>query len=338
MAANTDKIRKKKSNFSTTLNGGISDSDQTIALSSGSGLPTDTAITLTIDRVDVNGTSTPTKKERVTGVVSGNNLTNSLRGEDSTTAQSHTSGAVVEDIWDADTWNDAASAFLVEHGQDGTHTGFAKLAGAQTFTGAKTFGSQLLIVTRPKIVTSVDDTNGNEVIDVTATGSAVNELGIANAATNNNPVLSAVGDDSNIGIDVKPKGTGAVRMKCTASIQVTGSGVNTATGDSQFFFRIPPELNGMNLVAVSACVATAGTTNTTDIQIHRVRSGTPADMLSTKITIDSGEVDTATAAAAAVIDTSNDDVATADQIHVDVDAVSTTPAKGLVVNLQFALP
>ena len=94
----------------------------------------------------------------------------------------------------------------------------------------------------------------------------------------------------------------------------------------------------MDLVAVSACVATAGTTGTTDVQIHRVRSATPVDMLSTKITIDSGEVDTATAATAAVVNTSNDDVQTSDQIHVDIDAVSTTAAKGLVVNLQFALP
>jgi hypothetical protein len=122
MAANTDKLRKKKSIFSTTLNGGIDDSAATIALSSTSGLATDTAITLTIDRVDANGVSTPTKVERVTGVVSGSNLTSCLRGQDGTTAQVHSSGAVVEDIWDADTWNDAVDAVLAEHSQAGAHT------------------------------------------------------------------------------------------------------------------------------------------------------------------------------------------------------------------------
>jgi hypothetical protein len=61
-------------------------------------------------------------------------------------------------------------------------------------------------------------------------------------------------------------------------------------------------------------------------------------MLSTKITIDSGETGSDTAAAAAVIDTSEDDIATNDLIRVDVDAISTTAAKGLVVTLEFRLP
>ena len=114
--------------------------------------------------------------------------------------------------------------------------------------------------------------------------------------------------------------------------------VAVADGAGDVFYRIPSTFNGMNLVAVAAQVQTAGTTGTTDIQIARIRAGTPADMLSTKLTIDSTEIDTSTAAAAAVINASNDDVATGDQIRIDVDAVSTTPPKGLVVELQFRLP
>ena len=121
-AANTDKLRKKKSNFSTTLSAGINDSDATIPLSSASGLATDTAITLTVDRVDGNSVSTPTLVERLTGVISGNNLTVTLRGEDGSTAQAHDAGAVVEDIWDADTWNESVDAILAEHSQAGAHT------------------------------------------------------------------------------------------------------------------------------------------------------------------------------------------------------------------------
>ena len=83
-------------------------------------------------------------------------------------------------------------------------------------------------------------------------------------------------------------------------------------------------------------IVTAGTTNTLDIQIHNLTQ--TADMLSTKLTIDSAETDSATAATAAVIDTANDDVATGDRIRIDVDAVHTTASKGLVVELQFALP
>jgi hypothetical protein len=121
---------------------------------------------------------------------------------------------------------------------------------------------------------------------------------------------------------------------------------DTATGDGKAYFVIPSSMNGMNLVGVAAQVWTAGTTNTTDVQIARCAtaasgnacSGTVTDMLSTKITIDSGENSTASAAAAAVINTGADDVATGQIIRVDVDAISSTAAKGLMVVLIFQLP
>ena len=90
------------------------------------------------------------------------------------------------------------------------------------------------------------------------------------------------------------------------------------------------------LLNAHASVETAGTTNTTDIQIHNVTQ--TADMLSTKITIDSAELTSYTAATAPVIDAANDDVATGDKLRFDVDAISTTPAVGLQVILTFQLP
>ena len=92
----------------------------------------------------------------------------------------------------------------------------------------------------------------------------------------------------------------------------------------------------MNLVEVHAEVITAGTTNTTDIQIANVTDS--VDMLSTKLTIDSGETGSDTAATAAAINTSNDDVTTNDMLRIDVDAVSSTAPKGLIVTLTFRLP
>lgn len=111
---------------------------------------------------------------------------------------------------------------------------------------------------------------------------------------------------------------------------------NTAAGDGKFYFHIPAGLTGMNLVEVHAEVVTAGTTGTTDIQIANVTQA--ADMLSTKLTIDSGETGSDTAATPAVIDTANDDVATNDVLRIDVDAVSTTPAQGLILTMGFQLP
>jgi len=96
-------------------------------------------------------------------------------------------------------------------------------------------------LTSPKIGTSILDTNGNELALLTATGSAVNEFTIANAATGNDPTLSATGGDTNIDIAIKPKGsgetvfgTGAAAAAITTSgahdlVLDTNSGTNSGT-------------------------------------------------------------------------------------------------------------
>lgn len=120
-------------------------------------------------------------------------------------------------------------------------------------------------------------------------------------------------------------------------IPVFGPGSDTATGDGKAMFRVPAKLNGMNLTGVSMCVYTAGVTGDLDVQVRNITQ--TADMLSTKMRIETGEVDTSTSAQPGTIDTANDDVATGDRIAIDVDAVQTgTAAKGLVVELTFALP
>ena len=111
---------------------------------------------------------------------------------------------------------------------------------------------------------------------------------------------------------------------------------DVATGDGKMYFHVPASMNGMDLVTVHAEVITAGTTNTTDIQVHNLTQST--DMLSTVITIDSGETGSDTGATAAVIDTGNDDVITNDLLRIDVDAISTTAPKGLIITLEFRLP
>ena len=63
-----------------------------------------------------------------------------------------------------------------------------------------------------KIVTALMDTNGNELLKVTATESAVNELTLTNAATGNSPIISATGGDTDIGIKLTPKGAGKVEV------------------------------------------------------------------------------------------------------------------------------
>lgn len=157
------------------------------------GLPTDTAITLTFDRVDSSAVATPSKLERIRGIVSGGNFTSYVRAKDGTTEQAHTGGAVIEMVWNADDWNDMVDWGLVEHNQDGTHIASLPL-------------------TTPKITTSINDANGNEVIKTPATSSAVNEITVTNAATGNAVQLSATGDDTNIDLTLAGKGTGKVKI------------------------------------------------------------------------------------------------------------------------------
>ena len=68
------------------------------------------------------------------------------------------------------------------------------------------------VLTSPKIVTSLFDTNGNTLMGVTATGSAVNAVTVANAATGNAPEISATGSDTNIALKLTPKGTGTITL------------------------------------------------------------------------------------------------------------------------------
>jgi len=88
-----------------------------------------------------------------------------------------------------------------------------------TLTGTQTLTNKTL--TSPKIGTAILDTNGNELINLTATGSAVNEITVANAGTGvTGPVISATGE-TNVGINIDPKGTGVLRSG-TAAVKIAG--------------------------------------------------------------------------------------------------------------------
>ena len=70
--------------------------------------------------------------------------------------------------------------------------------------------------------TAINDVNGNELLRVSATAAAVNEVTLTNAAAGGAPSLSATGDDTNISLNLVAKGTGVV--------QAGGIPVATTTG------------------------------------------------------------------------------------------------------------
>lgn len=108
------------------------------------------------------------------------------------------------------------------------------------------------------------------------------------------------------------------------------------TGDGKGYLHICPPLSSKNLVYCHArLIAPGGGSGTTDIQIARNRSGSVVDMLSTKLTVDVNETGSDTAAAAYVINTSNDDVVDNDLLRIDVDALASTPGSGAIITLGF---
>jgi hypothetical protein len=76
---------------------------------------------------------------------------------------------------------------------------------------------------------SINDENDNEQIKFATTASAVNEFTVTNAATGNAPALSATGTDSNIDLNVTPKGIGRVVLGAAAIQQTAEKVTNSAT-------------------------------------------------------------------------------------------------------------
>jgi len=132
------KFKKGESLFATTLNGAISTgTGETITLTSVTGLPTDTEITLTFNRVDSDGNANASSlMERITGTIVGSTLTSYTRGTDGSTEQAHADGVVIEYIFNSQDWNDLIDGILVQHTQAGAHK---NITGADTnlVTGTK---------------------------------------------------------------------------------------------------------------------------------------------------------------------------------------------------------
>jgi len=119
-AAATDKFIKGSRKLAGTIDSsGISDAVvDNFGLSSVAGLPTDTGVEITVDRVDSNGAKTPAKEETIRGVVSGSRIVSAVRGVEGT-AQPHAAGAVWEVRLTASMWNRLIDGLLTFATQTG---------------------------------------------------------------------------------------------------------------------------------------------------------------------------------------------------------------------------
>ena len=145
---------------------------------------------------------------------------------------------------------DKGTKILFASANDGTNPDIIDIGmGNVTLTGTETLTNKTL--TSPKIGTSILDTNGAELFQLTATSSATNEFTIANAANGSAPSIAATGSsDSNIDIALKPKGTGETVVGTgAANATITSSGahdliLDTNSGTNSGTITITDAANG----------------------------------------------------------------------------------------------
>jgi hypothetical protein len=102
--------------------------------------------------------------------------------------------------------NDQRDAINAEHDTDGTHSDIT--ATTVAVSGISSLSDHIDVVDAK----SIRDGNNNELVTFSQTASAENEFTIANAADSNGPELQATGDDTNIDIELVPKGTGQLKV------------------------------------------------------------------------------------------------------------------------------
>ena len=86
----------------------------------------------------------------------------------------------------------------------------------------------------PIIQGHIDDSDGNIIIDLSRTSSAVNNITIQNSATGTGPSITSTGTDTNVDLNVNGKGTGAVRLQKTAFVSAVQNS-DTAVTDGRTF-------------------------------------------------------------------------------------------------------
>lgn len=92
-------------------------------------------------------------------------------------------------------------------------------------------------------------------------------------------------------------------------------------GDEAFEWEIPEDLDEAVLIKVEAYVTTASSSGPVEVQVHNQTQA--VDMLSTKISIDVGDLNSKDAATPPVVNPANEEVAWGDHLRIDVDSIGT---------------
>lgn len=137
--------------FSTTLNGSLASGDTEIVLTSVTGLTYPGV--LVIDRQDANNVDTPTAREFITYTgISSNTLTGCTRGVAGSTAQSHNSGARVEETMSVTHWGDMVDFMQISHDAQGRIMASMATISSLNITESINFSTATMIGTIPTYV------------------------------------------------------------------------------------------------------------------------------------------------------------------------------------------
>jgi len=90
----------------------------------------------------------------------------------------------------------------------------------------KTLNSPVLHT--PRLGGKLLDSAGAEILELTKATSAVNYIEVTNSATGSGPSITATGDDTNVNLEIKTKGTGAISFENKIALE-KGTDVTTTT-------------------------------------------------------------------------------------------------------------
>jgi hypothetical protein len=197
----------------TTLASSINSAVGSLTVASGTGTTLMGGVTLTAGDTFALAIDPETSSEEIVFVTAvSSDILTVTRAQAGTAGIAHNAGATIQHVFTGD---DA------QHFEDVVIT-------AITETSTSTLSNKTL--TAPKFVNGgfIADANGNEEIKFTTTASAVNEITVTNAATAGTPSVAATGGDTNISLNLVPKGTGTVQANAVP-LALARLGLNAQT-------------------------------------------------------------------------------------------------------------
>lgn len=97
-----------------------------------------------------------------------------------------------------------------------------------------------IAMTTPLITTGIKDSNGNLIIGLTPTASAINYLTITNTLSSVPPIIGVGGTDTNIGISLQVKGASGVQILGTSAVPANLYFYEQTTNGSNFIQVLAP--------------------------------------------------------------------------------------------------